>query len=95
MPGKTRAQIQAEIDALTAAMDSADTDDEVWIKGPDGHEIKVSGQKATKILGRYAALWADDDDGQEQKDGDGQEDADTPDPEPGGGSSLWRGRKTS
>lgn len=57
-----RSDIEARIAALQAELDGADTDDEVWIKDGD-HEIKVSGKRATTILGRYAKLWEDETDG--------------------------------
>lgn len=72
MPKATKAQLAKQIQALQAEMDTADTDDEVWIKGDDGVEIKVTGQRATSILGRYGHLWesGEDDDDQEEPDGE-------------------------
>ena len=55
-----RSDIEKQIAALQAELDGADTDDEVWIKDGD-REVKVSGKRATAILGRYADLWKEDD----------------------------------
>lgn len=62
-----RSEIERRIAELQAELDGADTDDEVWIKDGD-HEIKVSGKRATAILGRYAKLW-------ESEDSDGDDNA--------------------
>lgn len=69
----SRAEIEKSIAALQAQLENADTDDEVWIKDGD-HEIKVSGKRATAILGRYAKLWeAEEDDGEEESEGESED----------------------
>lgn len=55
-----RSEIEKQIAALQTQLDNADTDDEIWLKDGD-HEIKISGKRATSILGRYAHLWETDD----------------------------------
>ena len=84
-----RKEIEAQIAALTAELDSAETDDAVWIKDGD-HEIKVSGKRATSILKRYAKLWETDDVETEPGDEEGpeteeDESAAKPDAKPSGG----------
>jgi hypothetical protein len=68
-----RSDIEQQIAALQAQLDGADTDDEVWIKDGD-REIKVSGKRATTILGRFADLWesegAEEDSEEEETPGD-------------------------
>lgn len=85
----TKAQIQQQIDALTAQMDDADTDDEVWVKDETGREVKVTGKRATSILDRFADLWKDDDadagDGDKGDKGDGDKDD-----KPAGGGYFGR-----
>lgn len=90
MAGK-RGDIERQIAALQAELANADTDDEVWIRDGD-HEIKVSGKRATAILGRFKGLWesepeAGDADGDD--DGDDQGD-DQKDPQPDGGGYFKR-----
>ena len=62
----SRAEIEKNIAALQAQLENADTDDEVWIKDGD-HEIKVSGRRATAILGRYAKLWEAEEEGDDEE----------------------------
>jgi hypothetical protein len=56
----SRKDIQAQIDALTQELESADPEEveEVWIS-EGGREFKVTGSKAQKILSRWADLFAD------------------------------------
>lgn len=78
----TQRQIQEQIDALQAQLDTADTDDEVWIKDDKGREIKVSGRRATAVLGKFSDLWQDNAPEGESGEGDGEPEAD-PGPEAG------------
>lgn len=77
-----RSEIEKQIAALQTQLDSADTDDEIWIKDGD-HEIKVTGKRATSILGRYAHLWETNDDAEteseENTSADTENDSDTAD----------------
>lgn len=92
-----RSDIEAQIAALQSQLDDADTDDEVWIKEGD-REVKVTGKKATSILGRFADLWDtedgaagdDDDDDQAGKDGKGGAGKDKKDAAPKGGGYFGR-----
>lgn len=95
MAGKrTRSQIEAELAALQSELDGADTDDEVWVKGPDGHEVKVTGRRATNVLSRFGSLFdapdagADGGDGTDEDGDQGDED----DPAPSGGGYFKRRR---
>lgn len=69
-----RSDIQAQIEALQAQLDDADTDDEVWVKDSSGREVKVTGKKATSILGRFADLWDTEDHGGDDDDSDDDDD---------------------
>lgn len=53
---RTKAEIQAQIDALTADLESADSDDEVWVE-ENGRRIQFKGSKATGILNKFKDLW--------------------------------------
>jgi hypothetical protein len=94
MAKRTRSQIEAELAALQSELDGADTDDEVWVKGPDGHEVKVTGRRATNVLSRFGSLFdAPDEGGAAGGDGaDEDEDEDEKDPEPGGAGYFKRRR---
>lgn len=70
-----RSDIEKQIAALQAELEGADTDDEIWIKDESGHEIKVSGKRATTVLNRFAKLWETEGD-EEDEDEDEQEEAD-------------------
>ena len=54
----TKAEIQAQIDALTASMDDADGDDEVWVKDESGREFKFTGSRAGSIIEKFGDLFA-------------------------------------
>lgn len=89
MPRKSRAEIEASIAELQAELDTAETDDEIWIKHPDGHEVKVTGRKASNVLKKFGGIF--DDDADDQSEGDDQEESDE---QPGGGDGgYFRGRK--
>lgn len=84
-----RSDIEAQIAALQAELDTADTDDEVWVKGDDGREYKVTGRRATSVLKRLglADILSDDSD---QEGGEEAEEVEE-DPKPKGGY-FGRGR---
>lgn len=86
-----RSDIERQIAALQAELEGADTDDEVWIKDGD-HEIKVSGKRATAILGRFKGLWESEPEAGASEDGDDGDDQgdDEKDPQPGGGGYFKR-----
>lgn len=84
MPAQTRAQIQAQIDQLSAELAGADTDDEIWIQEDGGPAIRVRGARATKVLSKYEHMWADE----QAPEGEGQEHSD-PAPE---GEGLFKRR---
>lgn len=87
---RTRAAVEAELAALQAELDTAEPDDEVWVKDPDtGHEVKITGRRAAGVLERFAGLFPSDDGDA----GDGDGDQDEPDPQPGGAGGYFRGRK--
>ena len=92
MAGKrSKDEIAAAIAELQAEMDSADDDDEIWVKHPDGHEVRVRGRKASNVLKRFGGIF---DDVEEAGDSEGQEGDELPDDEqPGGGDGgYFRGR---
>lgn len=77
MGKRTKAQVQADIDRLSAELEDADSDDEVYIQDSSGHVVKITGNKATAILGRYRTLWdnePDTDDTGPDADTDGNDD---------------------
>jgi hypothetical protein len=52
----TKAEIQAQIDALSAELQGADDDDEVWVE-ENGRRVQFKGSKATGILNKFKDLW--------------------------------------
>lgn len=87
MAKRSRTAVQAEIEALQAELDTAETDDEIWVKGDDGREYKVTGRRATSI---FAKLGLTDD--AEPEEGDDAEEDPEEDPAPKGGY-FGRGKK--
>jgi hypothetical protein len=74
----TKAEIQAQIDALSAELQGADDDDEVWVE-ENGRRVQFKGSKATGILNKFKDLWeepAGDGDGAGDGAGDGDGDGD-------------------
>lgn len=94
MAGKrSKAELAAAIAELQAEMDSADEDDEIWVKHPDGHEVRVRGRKASNVLKSFGSIFDDPapagDEGEEGEEGDELPD----DEQPGGGDGgYFRGR---
>lgn len=85
-----RSDIERQITELQAQLEQADTDDEVWIRDGD-HEIKVSGKRATAILGRFKGLWEQEPEaGEAEGEGEGEEEPDAP---PAGGGGYFKGRR--
>lgn len=88
----TKKDIQAQIDALTAQLDTADDDGketELWVKDAQGRETRLTGAHAKKWLKNLGL----EDDAPEG--GDGADDGGDPgqqDPPPAGAESVW-GRK--
>lgn len=86
----SRKEIEEQIAALQAELESADTDDELVIE-ENGRRFHIKGQRATKALSRFADLWPDDDKGEGDKgEGDEGDDGDDPDPAPKGGGYFNR-----
>mgnify|MGYP001574547096 CR=1 FL=1 len=54
----TKAEIQQQIDDLTASLDSADDGDEVWVKDEQGREFKFTGSRAGSIIEKFGDLFA-------------------------------------
>lgn len=77
-----RSEIEKQMADLQKQLDSADTDDEIWIKDESGHEIKVTGRRATSVLNRYAKLFEEKTEG-DQGDDEGDEDEKDPAPPTG------------
>lgn len=89
MPKRSKDELAAAIAELQAEMDSAEDDDEIWVKHPDGHEVRVRGRKASNVLKSFGNIFDDpaDDEGQE-----GEEQL-PEDEQPGGGDGgYFRGR---
>lgn len=84
MATRKRSDVEAQIAALQAELDTADTDDEVWVKGDDGREYKVTGRRATSVLKKLglADILADD---SEEPAGEEAEEEQEEDPKPKGG----------
>lgn len=81
-----RSDIEAQIAALQSELDSADTDDEIWVKGDDGREYKVTGRRATSILKRLGLSDILNDDSKEPAGEEGEEGEEAEeDPKPKGG----------
>lgn len=80
MAKRSRTAVQAEIEALQAELDTAETDDEIWIKDESGREYKVTGRRATSI---FAKLGLNDDD--QAEGGEEAEEEAEEDPKPKGG----------
>lgn len=68
-----KSDVERQIAALQAQLADADSDDEIWIKDGD-HEIKVTGNRATTVLQRFAKLWETDEGGDEGDEGDEKQD---------------------
>ena len=78
----TKAEIQAQIDALSAELESAESDDEVIVE-ENGRRVHFKGSKATGILNKFKDLWEEP---AAAGDGDGGDGDGTPkDPKPAGG----------
>lgn len=91
----TKAEIQAQIDALTTELQGADDDDEVWVE-ENGRRVQFRGSKATGILNKFRDLWeepapAGEGEGEGEGEGDG---APKGDPKPAGGG-YFNKRKSS
>lgn len=88
----TKAEIQRQIDNLTASLDDADDDDEVWVKDSDGREFKFTGSRASSIIEKFGDLFtpATGKDGKDGGDGDGGTTDKDKKPDGGGG---YFGRK--
>lgn len=87
MATRKRSDVEAQIAALQAELDTADTDDEIWVKGDDNREYKVTGRRATSILGKLGLLGDDSEEPAEEAE---EEPEDDPKPETG---YFGRGRK--
>jgi hypothetical protein len=94
---RSRKEIEASIAELQAELDTADTDDEIWVKDPKtGHEVKISGRRATGVINRFKDLFDDDQAGDAPEGEEDEEDGDDlpDDAQPGGGDGgYFRGRK--
>jgi hypothetical protein len=89
----TRSQLEKQMADLQAQLDATDaTDtqeaDEVWVKDGD-REVRVTGRRATSLLGRLGLL--DDDDQDDDQDDDDQDD-DQDDVKPAGGGYFGKRR---
>lgn len=84
MATRKRSDVEAQIAALQAELDTADTDDEIWVKGDDGREYKVTGRRATSVLKKLGLsdILADD---TEEPAGEETEEEPEEDPKPKNG----------
>lgn len=91
MAKRTKADIQRDMEALQAELDSAEPDDEVWVKDESGREIKLTGRRASSVLSRFADLFTDDATPADEGEGDEEEEGDElPDKKPAGGNYFKR-----
>lgn len=91
MPKRSKEEIAAAMAELQAELDSADDDDEIWVKHPDGHEVRVRGRKASNVLKSFGSIF---DDPAEEPAGGEEGDELPDDDQPGGGDGgYFRGRK--
>lgn len=88
MATRKRSEIEKQIATLQAELDGADTDDEIFIMDESGHQVRLTGRRATTILQRYAKLWETNDDAPEESEEDdasdaedGEDDDNSPDPD--------------
>lgn len=89
MAKRSKEEIAAAIAELQAEMDTADDDDEIWVKHPDGHEVRVRGRKASNVLKSFGGIFDDPAPADEGEEGDELPD----DEQPGGGDGgYFRGR---
>jgi ribosome assembly protein YihI (activator of Der GTPase) len=80
MTAEERAQLEA-LSERAKAEESENEGLEIWVKGDDGPQVKLTGDRARKFLDR---LGISDDDEQ-----DAEEDAETDEP-PAEAASMWR-----
>jgi hypothetical protein len=59
----TKAEIQKQIDALTASLEGADDDEEVWVKDDSGREFRFTGSRAASIIEKFGDLFTAADQG--------------------------------
>jgi hypothetical protein len=85
MPARKRSDVEAQIAALQAELDTADTDDEIWVKGDDGREYKVTGRRATSVLKKLGLADILSDDSEEQAGEEETEEEPEDDPQPHNG----------
>lgn len=90
MPKRSKEEIAAAMAELQAELDTADDDDEIWVKHPDGHEVRVKGRKASNVLKSFGGIF---DDPAEPADDPGDGDELPDDDQPGGDGGYFRGRK--
>lgn len=88
----TKAEIQAQIDALTADLESAESDDEVIVE-ENGRRVHFKGSKATGILNKFKDLWEEPAPEGEGGEGEGEGEGEQ-DPKPAGGGYFSK-RKSS
>ena len=85
----TRAQIEAQMADLQKQLESADTDDEIWIQEEGAAPVRVTGRRATAFLNRHKGLFEEP---AGEAEGEGEEIEPDPQPE-GDGLFKRRGKK--
>lgn len=90
MPPKSRKEYEDAIKALQAEMDSAEPDEEVWVEDPSGTRVRLTGKRASSVLGRFAHLFEDESD---QGEPAGDDDGDESDAKPAGGGYFAKRAK--
>ena len=90
MAKRSKEEIAAAMAELQAELDSADDDDEIWVKHPDGHEVRVRGRKASNVLKSFGNIF--DDPAEEPADEEGDDQLPDDDQPGGGDGGYFRGR---
>jgi hypothetical protein len=54
---RTKAELEAAMAALQGEIDGAEPDEEVWVMGDDGVQVKLTGQRASSVLAKFSHLF--------------------------------------
>lgn len=58
---RSKAELQKLMAELEEEMNSATEEpEEIWVRTPDGYEVKLTGEKASRFLARHKKQWEED-----------------------------------